>query len=253
MLGLFLCGALSASAQDNAIKLNLSLPKLILSNSIGLTYERKLADALAVNASFNFSSKQAAPLSGALTDLFEPILTKEDITTDIFNNKFSSVGFGFQLKYFPKKEALKGFYLAPYFGYQSSGIDPFNFSFPDSDNPNVTHGGIADINLNVTGVGIGLGNQWIIADVLAIDIMWIGLGYGVSNLNIKGTEQPGEDIDFAKIDADVQNFLNTTDEQLISNYADNVTTEYTNDYIKASVKQGIPYTRFLNFSIGYSF
>ncbi len=253
ILGLFISVSFAGISQNNAVKLNLSLPNLILSNNVGFVYERKLSDRLAANVSLNFSSKQAAPLSGLLTEIAEPYLDSNDINTDIFNNKFSSFGFGFQLRYFPKKEALKGLYLAPYFGFQRNSIDPFDFDFPDKDNPGQTNGGQADISSTLMGVGLGIGNQWIIGKGLTVDIMWIGLGYGTSNLKIEGTERPGETVDFAEIDADVNNFLDNDLEDPFHKYGQRIESEYTDDYIKLTLKQGIPYTRLLNFSIGWSF
>ena len=253
ILGLFLSVTFLGSAQDNAVKLNLNLPSLILSNKIGVIYERKLADALSVSAGFNFSSKKVAPLSGTLTDYAKEYLDENSVNTDLFNNRFTSTGFELQLRYFPKKEALKGFYIAPYFGFQNSSLQPFDFDFPDSDNPGQFHGGIVDMGYSTSGFGIGLGNQWIIGKGLTIDIMWVGLGYGTTKFKIEGTERPGETVDFASIDADVQEFINTTDDPALEYFASRIEREYTDDYIKLSTKLGIPYGKLLNFSIGWSF
>jgi len=253
LLGLFLMASLVVTAQDNAVKLNLNLPSLALANKIGVIYERKLTDALSVSGTFSFSSRKAAPLSGFLTEYATEFLDSNSVNTDLFNNKFKSFGFELQFRYYAKKEALKGFYIAPYFGISSSKLETFDFDFPDQDVPNLKHGGTVDLGYTSMGAGIGLGNQWIVGKGLTVDIMWIGLGIGTTNFKIEGNEQPGETVDFAAIDADVQEFIDTQDDPFITRFAEKIDKSYTDDWIRLSVKQGIPYTRLLNFSIGWSF
>ena len=244
--------SLVAWGQSNAVKLTLPPVKLALANNVGIGYERKLSDALSFGAKFNFSTKKAAPLSGALTDFAKNQLDSASVNSDIFNNKFKSSGLTLELKYFPGKEALKGFYIAPYFGLQKGTLAQFNFDFPDNDNPGQTNGGKVDIGFSFVGGGIGLGTQWIIGDRLAIDILWIGLGVGSNKFLVEGTERDGEEVDFESIDQDVTNFINSQ-EGIIKKYAEKIQSEYTDEYIKLSSRNMVPYTKLLNVSIGFTF
>ena len=250
---LFISAPFWGATQSNAVKLDLNLPRLVLSNSIGFTYERKLSDKLSGSVSLNFSNKKAAPLSGTLTDYAVQYLDSTSVNTNIFKNKFSSFGLDFQLKFYPKKEALKGFYIAPYFGYQKGGMDLFDFEFPDKDLVGVTHGGEVDLGYKTFGGGIGIGNQWIIGKSITLDILWVGIGYGTTTISVQGTERAGETVDFQSIDADVNDFISKQNDQTVKRFTDNIKSEYTDDFIKLSLKQGIPFSKILNISIGYAF
>lgn len=250
LFGLFVSSAILGYSQDNAVKLNLNPIGLALANNIGLTYERKLTDAFSVSAKFNFSTSKAAPLSGTLNNLAEELLEEGSVNTDIFNNKFKSNGFGLALKYYPKKEALSGFYLMPYFSYQGGSIDQFDFDFRDSDGS--LQRGLVDAGFNIIGGGLAIGKQWVIADKLAIDITWIGLGAGKFNLDVEGTEKVGNDVDFKFVEDEVVSFINGGDEEY-SNYTNKIEHSSTDENILLSFKQGIPLGKMLSFSIGYTF
>jgi len=252
ILSFALLSTISGWSQSNAVKLTLPPVKLATANNIGIGYERKLSDALSFGVKVNFSSKSAAPLSGVLADFAKDQLDSASVNTDIFNNKFKSSGLTFELKYFPGKNALRGFYLAPYFGIQKGTLAEFEFDFPDQDIPGQTHGGDVNVGFNFIGGGIGLGNQWIIADRLAIDILWFGVGVGSNKFLIEGTERDGEEVDFEQIDQDVTNFIDSQ-EGIVKKYAEKIQSEYTDEYIKLTSRNLIPYTKILNISIGFSF
>ena len=242
-----------AFGQKNAVKLVLAPGKLITSNNIGLVYERKLTDRFSANLKFNFSSKQAAPLSGVLSDFAQGQLDSANTTADIFNNKFTSSGLTFEFRFYTGAKALKGFYLAPYFGYQKGTFANFDFQFPDKTNPMMTHGGNVEMGFSFIGGGLGLGTQWLIADKIAIDILWIGLGVGTNTFKVLGTEQPGEQVDFGEVQMDVKEFIDSQEEGFVKNYLLKIESEVTDDYIKLTSKNLVPYAKILNFSIGYAF
>ncbi|MFK8045460.1 MAG: DUF3575 domain-containing protein [Crocinitomicaceae bacterium] len=252
---LMMCVLLASTAvygQKNAVKLVLAPGKLALANNIGLMYERKLTDRFSASAKFNFSSKAAAPLSGQLSDFAQDKLDSANTAADIFNNKFNSSGFTLELRYYTGAKALKGFYLAPYFGIQKGTFADFDFQFPDKTNPSITRGGNVEMGFNFVGGGLGLGNQWTIANKIAIDILWIGLGVGSNTFGVTGTELPGEDVDFEQVDSDVKEFIDSQ-EGALKTYFDRVESFYDEQSIQLTSKNLVPYTKFLNFSIGYCF
>lgn len=248
----FLLASTAIFGQKNAVKLVLAPGKLMTANNVGLAYERKLTDRFTASLKFNFSSKNAAPLSGALTEFAKDQLDSANANADIFNNKFKSSGLTLELRFYPGAKALKGFYLAPYFGLQKGTFADFDFNFPDETNPLITHGGNVDIGFNFIGGGIGIGNQWTIADRISIDILWVGLGVGSSTLGVTGTELPGEEVDFEAIDKDVQSFIDSQD-GAVQKFTQDIQSEYTDEYIKLTSKNLVPYTKFFNVSIGYCF
>lgn len=248
----FLFASTAIFGQKNAVKLVLAPGKLVTANNVGLAYERKLTDSFTASLKFNFSTKNAAPLSGALTEFAKDQLDSANANADIFNNKFKSSGLTLELRFYTGGKALKGFYLAPYFGLQTGTFENFDFDFADKVNPSITHRGNVDMGFNFIGGGIGIGNQWTIADKISIDILWLGLGVGSTNFGVTGTELPGDEIDFEEIDKDVQAFIDSQD-GTVKKYAEKIQSEVTDEYIKLTAKNLVPYTKFFNISIGYCF
>jgi hypothetical protein len=247
-----LLASFAAFSQKNAVKLSIDPVKLAVANNIGLSYERKFSDRFSANVKFNFSSKAVAPLSSTLSDFAKPYLDSSTATTDIFGNKFTTSGLTVELRYYTGAKALKGFYLAPYFGIQRGTFANFDFQFPDNVDPLVTHGGNVDMAFNFIGGGLGLGSQWTIADKLVIDILWVGLGVGSNTSSVSGEELPGQDVDFAKVDAKVKDFI-SNQSGILRTYLDKAESSYDAVSYTLTSKNLVPYTKFLNFSIGYAF
>ncbi|MFK8037508.1 MAG: DUF3575 domain-containing protein [Crocinitomicaceae bacterium] len=248
----FLLTSMAAFSQKNAVKLVLAPVKLIVANNVGLAYERKFTDRFTASLKFNFSTKSAAPLSTTLTEFAKEQLDSANANADIFNNKFKSSGLTLELRYYPGSKALKGFYLAPYFGLQTGSFANFDFDFPDNTNELIKHGGNVDMGFNFIGGGLAIGNQWTIADKISIDILWIGLGVGSNNFGITGTELDGQEVDFDAIDKDVEEFINSQD-GIVKRFTSDIRREVTDEYIKLTSKNLVPYTKFFNVSIGYCF
>lgn len=242
--------AASASAQSNSVKFTFS-PGLVLANNLAFNYERKFSDKLSLNARLNFTSKKAVPLNGLATDLLGPVLDSAGVNSDILDTRVNSFGMNFQLKYFPAGKALEGFYITPYFGFQTASMKDFEFDFPDSNDPNIKHGGTVESSSLFFGGGIGFGNQWIADNGLTLDIMWLGLGLGTNNITLRGTDTSG-DVDYQQINDDVQTFVADNEEEF-STFKASVDSEHTSSDIKVFVKHPFPYLKVLNFSIGYSF
>ncbi len=242
-----------AFGQKNAVKLILAPVNLITANNVGLAYERKMTDRFSVGLKFNFSSKSAAPLSDVLSEFAQEQLDSANANSNIFNNKFTSSGLTLELRYYPKAKALKGFYLAPYIGLQNGSLANFDFDFPDSDNPAITHGGNVEMNFNFIGGGIGIGNQWTVKDRIAIDILWFGFGVGSNNFQLTGTELPGETVNFPAVEQQVEDYIAAQEDGVYKTLLQQVETSSDEESIKLSARNLVPYTKFLNFSIGFSF
>ncbi len=238
-------------SQSNSVKINFS-PAMTLVNNLGINYERKLGDAFSANLRFNYTSKKALPFNNLAKELLKPVLDSAGVNSDVLDTKFNSWGIGLQFKYFPKKESLRGFYLAPYFGFQTGGLKPFLFDFPDSGDPTIKHTGEVNASFSFLGAGIGIGNQWIHKSGFTFDILWVGLGAGGNTIKLKGEDNSGGNINYAEIQQDVDEFI-ANDGSDLEKYGLAVSTRSSNNDIEITGKHIFPYMKILNISIGYSF
>lgn len=246
---IFCASAVSANAQSNSIKLNIG-PQLITSGLVALNYERKIIDHLSVNLRGNFGTKKAVPYSTFYDGVTMSLLNDAGVFTNIFDTRFTTYGAMLQLRYFPSGEALKGFYLAPYFGYQGGRMNEITFEFPDINDSNIKHDGLVGANFNYFGGGFSIGSQWILDNGLTFDVMWVGLGWGTNRFNIHG-ESNSPVVDFEEVDQDVNDFLDDTPG--FSFFFRNFSTSYTDNSMDMRFKHGFPFVKVLNFSMGYSF
>lgn len=239
-----------SQAQSNSVKLSLS-PVGFITNNFGLNYERKFSDAFSANLRVNLTSKKALPFNDLAVNAFGDLLDSNGVNSNLFSTKIVSYGTSLQFRYFPAKEALKGFYIAPYFGLQAGKMKPFEFDFPDSDDPNIKHGGEVNANFLFLGAGIGIGNQWVMGNGLTLDIMWFGIGGGKNKIMIDGSNSSGN-VDYAQVDADVEQFF-IDEAETVDKYGVSATSTHSANNIEIVAKHAFPYLKLLNFSIGYSF
>ena len=241
--------SVNTKAQNNSVKINLG-QQLFTSGLFALNYERKIIDHLSLNLRGNIGSKKAVPYSNFYDGIAGDLLNQAGIFTDVFDTKFITYGGQLQVRYFPSGEALNGFYLAPYFGYQGGKMKEFSFLFPDPNDTEIEHDGTIGANLAYFGAGLGVGNQWVLGNGLTLDLMWLGLGWGSSKFTIRG-ESNSPNVDFEEIDQDVNEFLNETPG--FNFFFRNFSSSYTDNSIDMRFKHGFPFVKVLNFSLGYSF
>ena len=241
--------AIGAKAQNNSIKLNIG-EQLFTSGIVALNYERRLFDYMSLNLRGNFGTKKAVPYSTFYDGTAGALLNTAGIYTDVFDTKFFTYGGQLQVRYFPSGEALNGFYIAPYFGYQGGKMREFSFLFPDINDPNIKHDGTIGANFNFFGGGLGVGNQWVLDNGLTFDVMWLGLGWGKNKFTIHG-ESRSPAVDFEDIDQDVNDFLNDTPG--FNFFFRKFSTSYTDNSMDLTFRHGFPFMKILNFSMGYSF
>lgn len=246
-----LIAPIMSQAQQNSVKLTLS-PGLVLTNNFGVNYERKITHGLSANLGLNLSAKGSVPFNGLATRFLGDMLDSAGVNSSIFNTKVVSYGLSLQIKYFPGKNSLEGFYIAPYVGYQTGHMKPFDFDFPDSSDPSIKHGGKVEANFSFIGAGLGIGNQWVMNNGLTLDILWLGLGAGANTFKLKGYDSSNGQVNYAQVDADVRQFL-VDEKEIVDKIGATVTTSHSNSQIEIVGKHIFPYLKALNFSIGYSF
>ena len=217
-------------AQKNIVKWR---PAALGWNNIDLSYERIINDksSFAVKVGFMvpldivtpYSDylKQQATQSGAST-------TSGYTMTKGFINGFSILP---EYRFYTAKEAPKGFYVAPYLKFWRGAMGA---TILDS----VLHPTEIVASLNIIGAGVGIGYQWVIADVVTIDWNFLGLGADAYILNATITGQ-----DYAEVSKQIQDSGNASN--VILSGAGNITSITSPPTILPGLKT--------NFSIGYMF
>ena len=240
-------GLLSTRAQENSIKLNWT--SFSIYGNFGLNYERKFTDNISVNARVNMLIPRALPYANYFETAFSGDVQGFDFKNNFSALKMSSYGIHPQFRYYTKGDALDGFYVVGSMGYQRSGISPFEFDFQDANDANLRHGGEIALSNSFFGVGAGIGTQWVTRSGFTFDIIWISLGSAFGSTKIVGkSDDPG--VDFAQIQDDFNEEMQTFEGV---NYLRKFSSSYTDNSISLKFKHIMPYTKLLNFSIGYSF
>lgn len=181
VFGLLLLAGPKLMAQENIIKLRLGQ---LAARKVELTYERVVSD----NQSFVISAGVRLPrntvpgvFSGATSD---PSVFRADALDFYFNGFSITPEYRF---YLGAEGAPYKFYIGPYLRYRrwGYGMDAF-VEYTNNGTPDA-----ADVRIQGSwsgiGGGVGIGMQWIINDVIAID--WNIVGLGISYQAFKFTGQ----------------------------------------------------------------
>jgi hypothetical protein len=128
----------AVSTEKNVLKIN-TLSLVFMTGSV--FYERKISDAMSAQLGFGYTS-----LKYKTTKFTGLILTPE-------------------VRIYPKKNAIDGFYVAPYFRYMNLSLTVDN----------------AKGTLSAIGGGLLIGHQWITDSGFTMDLFFGG-HYGTSNV-----------------------------------------------------------------------
>lgn len=233
----------------NAVKINFS-PTMSMVKNLGINYERKLSNSFSANVRLNYATRNIIPFNNFADKKLGSVLSAAGVESDFLSTRFNSFGASLQFKYFVKNKALQGFYLTPYFGYQTGGLRPLTFNFPDPDDVSVKHEGQVSADFSFLGAGLGIGNQWIHKG-FTLDIMWVGLGLGGNTFKLRGQDTSG-DINYEYANEKVVNFL-ADEGSKIDDYGLTLSSNYSRNHIEIVGKHVFPYMKFLNISVGYAF
>lgn len=221
-------------SSQNVIKVNLMALGM---KSISLQYERAFHRKLSGAFGFNFMPSRDLPgFFGS-----DPMLSKTTLS-----------GFSLtpELRFYPgKKEAPRGFYLAPYLRYGKFGTN-----IPvDALDPLTNRDRTFNFELKYGGFGGGLmiGSQWLIADVVSIDWWIIGGHYGSGTLSGSVSDPYFgllSDAEKSQLEAEIKNEIIISG----SSFVKDVNVDITNNSAKVSVK--VPYSGIRSgLTIGYAF
>lgn len=223
--------ASSAYGNQNILKLNLT--------SLGFV-NVYLQDEYTLNG----SSSVALGLSYMPSRSLPSVVIDNDPNGNAGNISFSGFSITPEYRWYVKKHAPKGFYLAPYLRYTKYTTDSYSFSY-DRSGTNGTVKDVATLEGSLSGIGLGLmiGDQFKLGDHVTLDWWIIGAGYSSSKIEMSGTgnfstsqqedlrtEIDGMDIPFGDLEKDV-----------------------TASSVKITYKTGLPSIRGFGLAIGYIF
>mgnify|MGYP000689851620 CR=1 FL=1 len=149
---------------NNVVKVN---PLALLIKYYSFSYERVL------------SEKTSGQVDLGILDISGGDIKKEDGQVSIAGYRL-----GIHYRYFvthAKKATPRGFYVAPYADYGNVKISVSKF---DEASQRIVSG---NVDASIFGIGTSLGYQWLIADVVSIDL-GAGIGYyflSLSNLQVR--------------------------------------------------------------------
>lgn len=182
--------SLSGFAQDNIIKLG------VFGASYGdfsLTYERKVTPKSAINFTIGYMNPNLSVL-----DWFEVDYSSSGMVLRELKSGFHS-SFDYRF-YLGEKEALNGFYIAPYLRYIN-----YNSLFSDEINGKDFN---VDVKFNSAGLGFQMGYQWIVHDNISID--WYFLGIEGAYMWPKAIYTTGEsNFDYSTIKGSIQESISS--------------------------------------------
>ena len=161
-------------SRKNIIRYNMSSALLFgFGKSVILGYERVLKPNQSI--SINFGSIALPKLTDIKTDSFS-------FNKDLKNSGFNvSLDYRFYLAKENKYRAPRGIYIGPWYSFNRF-IRDNSWKFTNSSSQtNAT----TNVNFNIHSFGVELGYQFVFWDRLALDLVMIGPGMGLYNVNAK--------------------------------------------------------------------
>ena len=150
----------------------------LTSSTISLQYERLIAPKTSIAANINIMPKRSIPFFSTVEDIVKD-KGAIDILKDVKMNAFS---FTPEVRFYMGKEAMRGFYIAPFLRYDRFSVDiPVDYIYKEQIE-------YVTINGNVDGFsgGLSFGAQWRLASQWYLDVTFVGLSYGFASGELSG-------------------------------------------------------------------
>ena len=187
----------TAPQKKNIVKIN--LPALAFKN-ISLEYERAVGKKTSVAVNVHTIPFGKLPFQST----FKNLTDNSDVKYDQF--KLGTFGVVPQLRFYTgKKGALHGFYIGPFFTYNTYKINlPISYT-----SGTTTKTGIFDGKLNAVTGGLQLGSQFSLGKNVVLDWWIFGPNYGSANgtLNFAAALTPAEQADIDQAIKDLKDDL----------------------------------------------
>lgn len=205
-------GWLKAQEKDNLLKINV-LPLTV--GNIALEYEKPIASNITLNGTLSWRPKISFPFKSVMENFID------DDSSILNDAKLGSFSITPEVRfYLSKKEAFKGFYIAPYMKYSNYSIR-LDVPIEEFHNQGLSSVETLPVSgaLNGFTAGFSVGSQWQLAQDIFLDWRIIGPGYGFTSgkatgkMELTPTEQQVlrneldgiEDIPVMNVDYEVDN------------------------------------------------
>jgi hypothetical protein len=236
-------------AQNNSFKLTLA-PTIVHTHIFALAYERKLSDQFAAGLKVNYGSNDILPYNddyalGFLVGLLD--LEQYGRRPEV---DFQSHGANFNFRFFPGKNALNGFYISSYVGYQKGKINSSDFAYRSSFDLGHYYSAYVKGSFQFLGGGIGIGNHWTTKKSISIDVLWLGFGLGKCNAKLQGTAALKG---YFKDTYEAHNKYVSNHQDLIDFLRMDISASYDTKGIYVVAYNTMPMVKILNVSLGFSF
>lgn len=181
--------SLATYAQHQVVKLN--VPSLAFGR-LSLEAERTLIPFLSVTAGINVQLPS--------DKVSVPFLPEEATNTlERFDLRLTGTTYNAELRIYPNpiKERPRGLYIAPYYRTGNMKLDFPTFEIeyvPTGTTIPVTGVFDVDVKIQETGYGVQIGNQWLIADKISIDLFLTGPRYStlIIDADLKASASVGD-------------------------------------------------------------
>lgn len=167
--------AASTPVSKNLLKVNLlSLPL----NNFSFEYERVIARKITLGVGYRFMPESGVPLKTTVYDLIDD----PETTNQLDQFKTSNSAITPQIRFYMGKQALHGFYLAPFARFSTYKASmPFEFEVNGTNETIPLSGKLS----TVTG-GVLIGAQWKLGGRVYLDWWMLGPQYGSSEGSLSG-------------------------------------------------------------------
>jgi hypothetical protein len=172
--------AQETGARKNIIKLNLTS---IAVKNYSLQYERITGKRRSFAIALSVSPGVSLPFKKSLLDLFE---TNADAKKAIETTEFTKISITPEYRFYVgKKEAPRGFYIAPFARYTNMTVDQDYEFTPSSGELHVAH-----LKGKFSGIGAGVkfGAQWTLGQSVTLDWFIAGPFIGAMKASFHGTD-----------------------------------------------------------------
>jgi hypothetical protein len=159
-----------SESEKSLLKLNLlSLPL----RNISLAYEYQIGKKVTAGLGFRFMPKGGLPMRNAISNAIDD----PDADRQLDNFKTGNVAFTPEIRFYMGKQAMRGFYLAPFARISTFTAEmPFEFDVSGTTQTMPLSG-----KLNTFTGGLLIGAQWKLGGKVYLDWWMLGPQYGTSN------------------------------------------------------------------------
>jgi hypothetical protein len=188
----------------NLIKVNLT--SLALKN-VSLQYERAIAKKISFGMGVRFMPEGTLPLMSIVKDISKSDDPDDDMSDQLKNFRIGNFALTPEVRFYMGKEALRGFYIAPFARYATFNVSlPIDLETEDANNHVTTERIDLKGDLSTIAGGILFGAQWKLSKIIYLDWHILGPHFGKATGNLTGKKNltPEEQTDLRELIEDFE-------------------------------------------------